>query len=477
MENNNNNRDFEQFVKQNADQYRMFPSENVWQGIHKTLHTRRRWHGLGFGLLLLTTGAAVTWVMLSSSGKNEKISNPQPVAVQNNLVALDKKIEKPEALISPGFALKTNIPAIAPAQLQQDPVALNQNEMPFYVADEIPVKQDEIRSDLISRPEDLPAAILVQNEKKPVDMVTPVMKNEEVVQTPMNIRITDQVTDNDFIDDNNRNDMVAVTAITSSENKDLQPLGIESVLNTYKAKRKRLSWQVYLVPTISYRKLTENTGFLRSAQSNNRPYSYAALHDINSAVTHKPDMGLEFGFNAGYPVGKNITIIAGLQFNVSKYDIRAYNYPSEVATIALSNGYGNSVSMVSNYRNFGGYSSNWLHNLYISVSAPIGMELKLMGTNKRYLGISSTLQPTYVISDRAYMISTDYKNYVKIPSLIRTWNMNTSFEAFAGYNTGKLKWKVGPQVRYQMLSSFVEKYPVREHLFDFGLKVGIMLNK
>ena len=34
MENKFNNRDFEQFVKQNADEYRMFPSEKVWSGVN-----------------------------------------------------------------------------------------------------------------------------------------------------------------------------------------------------------------------------------------------------------------------------------------------------------------------------------------------------------------------------------------------------------------------------------------------------------
>ncbi len=56
MENRINNRDFEQFVKQNADQYRMFPSENVWEGIHDRLHKRRRWFGAGLALLLPLPG-------------------------------------------------------------------------------------------------------------------------------------------------------------------------------------------------------------------------------------------------------------------------------------------------------------------------------------------------------------------------------------------------------------------------------------
>ena len=65
MESNYSNRDFEQFVKQNADQYRMFPSEKVWKNIHNTLHTRRKWYGAGLAFLLLLTAGAVTWVMLS----------------------------------------------------------------------------------------------------------------------------------------------------------------------------------------------------------------------------------------------------------------------------------------------------------------------------------------------------------------------------------------------------------------------------
>ncbi len=66
--------------------------------------------------------------------------------------------------------------------------------------------------------------------------------------------------------------------------------------------------------------------------------------------------------------------------------------------------------------------ADWLRNLYFSASVPIGLELKLFGNKKTYLGISGTVQPTYILSDRAYLISTDYKNYAEVPSLTRKWN-------------------------------------------------------
>jgi hypothetical protein len=188
-------------------------------------------------------------------------------------------------------------------------------------------------------------------------------------------------------------------------------------------------------------------------------------------------MGFQLGFSAGYPLSKNIILTGGLQFTVSKYDIKAYISQGEQATIALSNSGGgtNTVSAYSSYRNYGGYKANWLRNLYISASAPVGLEIKLAKSKKGYVGIGGTIQPTYVIDNSSYLLSTDYKNYAEIPELIRRWNINGGFEVFAASTFGKVKWRIGPQVRYQTMSSFKEKYPVKEHLFDFGLKLGVML--
>jgi hypothetical protein len=213
-------------------------------------------------------------------------------------------------------------------------------------------------------------------------------------------------------------------------------------------------------------------------QQSNAPFSYAALYDVNSAVTHKPDIGLEIGFTSKYSLASNFRVIAGLQFNVNRYDIKAFNYQNELTTIALRTNAGiDSVHATSSHRNFSGYKSDWLQNFYFEISAPVGLEIDLAGDDKVQFGVAGTIQPTYILGDRAYLLSTDYKNYAEVPWLIRRWNVSTALETFVSYSTGKLKWQVGPQVRYQLLSSFVKQYPVKENLFDFGLKVGVSLNK
>ncbi|HEY0066690.1 MAG TPA: hypothetical protein VGB46_04995, partial [Flavisolibacter sp.] len=269
------------------------------------------------------------------------------------------------------------------------------------------------------------------------------------------------------------------TTEEKTETKDEYPYTIESVVNSYRAQKKnKLSFQVFFTPTVSYRKLSENKSYLRSVQPGNLPPSLTPLYDVNNIVTHKPDIGFELGVAAKYPLTEKLKVRGGVQFNINRYDIKAFNSHTEIATIALNNGNRGvqSLSAPTNYSNMNGYRTNWLQNFYFQVSAPVGVEYKLKGDKNMYFGVAGTVQPTYILGDRAYLISSDYKNYAEVPWLIRRWNVGTNFETFVSYSTGKLQWQVGPQVRYQLLSSFVSKYPVKENLFDFGLKVGVTIN-
>ncbi len=214
---------------------------------------------------------------------------------------------------------------------------------------------------------------------------------------------------------------------------------------------------MHFTPTVSYRKLND---------------AY-----IENVATHKPAFGFQMGFSAKYPVAKNVKLRGGLQFNVNRYEIKTNEAYAQMATIRLNEGNRvNYVSTVTNYNNFSG-GPVWLENFYFQVSAPVGVELKIKGDDKMHFGVASTIQPTYLLGDKAYLISSDYKNYAEMQGLVRRWNVNTSVETFVGYSTGRLNWQVGPQVRYQILSSYLQKYPVKENLFDFGLKVGLSVNK
>ena len=487
MEHHIHNRDFERFLRQNADQYRMYPSEKVWEEIHDTLHTRkRRWYLLGLSLLLLTT-ATVTSIMLIPSNRQlsgYKSIHASEIAWYEKAVAATDQTRTAEAATR-FLRPSGNYNPFATAPAVQDPVertmASGTEEEPDLEA--VPAISSlatlaapqsavpaGIRSDLmastaqpdaVKKAGQLPVSAapalqsLVRDELAAEPVMSPVAASTDKAQ-----------------------DLPAATAAGSKEPEDPRiPAIKDRVAKSIQqaGSRKKLSWQLYVTPTISYRTLKENDQYLSAARYNSIVNGSSAViypSDVNTMVNHRPDLGFQLGLRGAYPVSRWFSITGGLQFSVSKYDIKAYQHPAEMTTIALSN---RSVSAVSNFRNTNGYRENWLRNFYFSASLPVGMELKLSDGDKNYFGMAATLQPTYVLDNRAYLISADYKNYAEMPSLTRRWNMNTSFEVFSAQRTGKVNWRVGPQIRYQLMSSFSKNYPIKEHLFDFGLKLGIQL--
>lgn len=470
MESNFNNREFEQLVKRNADQYRMIPSEKVWKGINNALHTRRRWYGIGLTMLLLLTAVSVTWVMVSYPvSKKQETNSTQNIQPNTPGPTVADPANPPSNTINGLLSFNKFTEEKAPVNDKTGTQVLNENTLPETSTESLIVGNILENTD-------------VQLITEKASQNTPVKAERSVVPSNFNINNVPAP-----INGTGTGDKVSANKITERSDKRLTlyketyyPLTIESVVNTYHAQkiRRKLSWQLYFAPTISYRKLSQNKSFQGASPFDPANYPFASLTDVNKAVVHKPDLGLELGFTTRYPLTKNLRLRGGLQFNINRYDIKAFVYNGEQATINLTGGNGtNSVTAWTYYRNYNGYKTDWLKNFYFTVSAPIGAELTLLGNDKTSLGIAGTVQPTYILSDRAYLISTDYKNYAEVPWLIRHVNVNTSFETFISYKSRSTRWQVGPQVRYQVLSSFQNKYPVKENLFDFGLKIGVTLNQ
>ncbi len=136
MESNFNNKDFEQYIKQNADQYRMFPSDKVWKGVNSALHTRRKWYGFWLGFLLLLTGGAVTWVMtthpvstkLNSNTKNALITADPTTPVEFPDIEELLPFNKPSTTT---LAAKTEMNIIKlPFLLQEPAKVIDQLQVP-----------------------------------------------------------------------------------------------------------------------------------------------------------------------------------------------------------------------------------------------------------------------------------------------------------------------------------------------------------
>jgi hypothetical protein len=453
---------FERFLKESADGLKMRPSADVWNRIDSRMNRRRRWVFLTSAFFLLTV--SLFGYLIVDQSKN--VADPfagMPVA--------DK------AKNAPAKRLEQEVATHAVPKTTQRKAAAK-NTVTNSAATELSSKR--------TTPVPIRPAI-ASAFKTPVNSSNP-STHGQLFQNPIaqpddNIGISKVIAGITpvILDEYEPARSTAPATNLQQKASGNEIPTVESVVNSYvpKGRKWKSEFQLYFTPTISYRRLTENKSYLRAVPQNMATSTLAALYDVNSMVEHKPDMGLELGFAFKYPVSPRIKLRTGMQFNITRYDIKAFTYVPERATIALNTRTRgvDSVNTISSYRNFSGGRANWLQNFYFQVSTPVGVEVALSPAKKRQFGMAATIQPTYVLGDRAYLISTDYKNYSQVPWLMRRWNVNTSLETFVSYSTGTLRWQVGPQVRYQLLSSFVEKYPVKENLFDYGLKIAVSIDK
>jgi len=465
MERQINNGDFEKLLRDNANQYRMYPSEKVWKGIHSSLHTRRRWYGLTAAIMLLVTGSIVSIIIYSDKPGKNNLTSQKNISVQNN--------SQKQTLSTVSNETKTFTPAINEiksanhhtsnlTELYSDGpvfktptggnnhsnVVLNSNLSNKNDRDAFESNTYNKNETISESPFSTDLNLLKQNSSEVV-LIDDIATNEKTI------------TDQSRVDENTEKEIHDAVSALASQN----------ILLVKPKKQSKVTAQVFFTPTVSYRKLKENKNVYAGSGF------YVPTIDLNNIVKHKPGMGLEFGIEGKYKMNKKLSLTTGLQFNINRYDILAYSHPTEIATVALTSSYGvvDSLATLSNYRN-SGTSANWLENFYFQVAVPVGVEVILTENKNFKWGLSGTIQPTYVIGDRAYVISSDYKNYGKFPDVMRRWNISSGVGTFVAYSTGRINWQVGPHLRYQHLSSFVSELSVKEKLYAIGLKVGATLN-
>lgn len=449
---------FEEFLKESTDDFQMTPSEDVWNSIHHELHTTPKWPYYTLTLIFISLGI-LTNIMQSQKGEyvSLKTSNHiQTKTIQTVANSISKKsgssdinfITEPsyngktalsETMVKKSFKENSLIESIKKQYSSVLPGTPNQNstELKFTLAVlEKPIK-------------DLSSLSLIVKDQ-------PIVSDTRILKSEYRIPLS-----NLYPIRSSENSVIKTQKINNYKKSNSGSLTIRLPRN------KNNAWAFYLSPTVSYRKLHG------SAQAFNN-YSFTRT-DVNSAVFHLPMMGMEIGSAYIFNAQNKIRFKLGLQFNLNQYDIRAYNAVPEVTSLNVS-GIGQApIKTIAYHRTFDGFKETWLKNKHIMISIPMAAELRIMGDQKLSLNIAAGIQPTYMLSENPYLISSNLKNYAKAPSdLLRDLNVNGSLESFISIKSGSIRWTMGPQFRYQLLSNFKKTYPFKEHLTDLGFKVGII---
>ncbi|MBI2731302.1 MAG: hypothetical protein HYX40_11205 [Sphingobacteriales bacterium] len=450
--------DFEQLLRDKTEEFKMYPSESVWTNVYNKLHPGRKWGIIGGSVLLLLFTASVLVLRTNNStakkeASAEKNTQQTSIAVNHSVPADADQIGTPKISDQNLYNITRSSGVdhtLSHSISSQDYKVLSSSNSEFglnnfsaaygiisdvtkvipgnfALSNALTSSATPVSSEMMSDLSDAPAT---QFEKDPVLFA-----------------------ENVYVNANSFNNTIKKASVK---------------------KASRFEWQFYFAPSSSYRALykdADNTGLA---------YAYSGFipGDISKAVNHTPAMGFEIGNAFLFSLSNSIKIKAGAQLNYSRYNIKAYSTPyPELTTIRLrsNNNQPQDITVTSSYKNYGVYyEATTIGSQNVAISIPLGVDLKMTGNKKLSWYVSGSFQPTYILNNKAFLITNDLKNYVQNADLFRKFTMNTGVETFLRFerNNG-VALQIGPQIRYQINSSYTKKYPISEHLIEYGLKVGI----
>ena len=192
-------------------------------------------------------------------------------------------------------------------------------------------------------------------------------------------------------------------------------------------------------------------------------------------MMYKAGLGLEAGAQASYKLSAKWDFITGFDIRYSGYNVISNLVHPTFAKLSFRDktGLEYSKTYITHYGN--GMTQNQINllNYSLQASIPVGLQYHIWQDKNVQVNLLSAVDVSAVLKDNAYLISSDGRYYVKDPSLSRPVNMGINFNPNIVLSGQKIKWHLGPSVRYQLFSRYKNNYLSKEHLVDYGIRIGI----
>ncbi len=436
---------FEELLKQKTYDYRMYPSGNVWTGIHNQLHGKQKLAFGALGALLI-----ITALLFTSDTKNLQNQNSAPISSNPSAIHFYNPytIAKHNTL----GGLYNDNSSFTPLTTRQNRV----NDISeIYSLTATPTQVANTSQKLPATTYKALASEISSTEQSEI-------VEHDIWETDENITIAD---------DRLQPELSLVSPTIKKlfdENPKKEIATAQNVPIKIATRKARVRAQYYITPSLSYRTLIDERKLDASSL-----LLGGSNQNIDKAVAHKPSFGVETGVNWLVQLESKLRLRTGMQINYNRYSIKASSGQPELATISL-NGTSN-ITNVSSLRNTGNTNKlgKWLDNSSVQFAIPVGVELDVLGNKNVQFTVGTSIQPSVVLRNKMYLLSTDFKSYVEESSLTRRFNVTGAFETFVTFSTKKTRWQIGPQLRYQFLSTYNKAYPIKENLFDYGFKIGL----
>lgn len=429
MENKMNNDFFEELLREATENFTMQPSRRVWTSIYNNFHPSRKWPSFSSSLfiafsIILASFLNVSVVekeqpLLSKATIQERASNPTQSTVAT---ASEKKIMKHATVLK---VTEKKAPLISSFHSSVQPFSAHTNK------------------------------ILNQQARHQINIIP-----AEISEVPVE-QITTKGINNEM---------------SSADDKTTPQINADLLKNLSKKSGSAVYFQFYATPSYGFRFMNRNNPEIISQSSF---ISNAGPMVEVFELQQSPALNLEAGGTVLFPVNRDFRLKAGMQLNYTNYKVLGEQLPypfysnMQLNTIGGGSALEAHLSEISNVSNLS-TGGELLNNNTYQISLPVGTDFKLMGNGQLRWYAGATIQPSYLMGSNPYLITADMKNYVNDPSFVRKWNINTSFETFITYQLkGGTILNAGPQIRYQVFSTYNRKYIYDERLYNIGIKLGI----
>jgi len=243
---------------------------------------------------------------------------------------------------------------------------------------------------------------------------------------------------------------------------------------TQRKRDEKITWVYFADAVVS--NVSFSGKFLKEVSSANFTPVLLRVNQKENKVIHNSALGFEAGAQMNYAVAKRLNFTTGAHLTYSGYNIISNQVHPTRSTLVLrdpSTGMTYENSYLTHYGDGTGLAITTLRNYSWQASIPLGLQYAFYEKNKLQFSVEANIEPSFVFSSNSFILSSDGNNYVNDPSLLRKWNFNSNFGTFVTFSSPKFHWQIGPNVRYQWLSTYQKNYTVKEHLIDYGIRIGI----
>jgi len=449
------NGDFERTLKEHADRFFLIPSERVWRSIYNDLHPGSKWPSLAVGLFMFLT---LFWV----GNTNREYPNKR-TALPGKNIQMGTENKGDASFVVP---IEKNVMDIRSSRLSEGPQSSQNKEVSQLQRTSHSEAGNNFRSKVVSLTNHL--------GNRAEQAGTPMTNTEKITLVELKSGFTG---DGNTISPNSEENSSSQQTIEAdgSRGEDVNnTVGytdngpVKSAIRFKSGLRKKLKWEYFFTPMISS---VQFDGTNLNKSNSSVVYTPVSKHDMSIAKK----IGFVVGFNTYYPLSKRFSLITGAHVVYTGYNIFSEVMQPNTTSLTFVDREGRmfSKNYISYYGNDKNKSDANIINYNWQLALPVGLEWDALPLKKVTISVVSTLEPFLVLGSNAYLLSGDASRYVTDPDLIRKFNMSGNFGGRISFSGNAVNWKIGPEFRYQILSTYNNIYPIKEHFMSYGVHVGV----